>query len=206
MNQAGDFLRDRFIERRDPADAARLPGRSPACRSCSPFIGPMLWGIIITVATWHPYRWLADDLGGRRIAGRGDRVAGTAADPGRADLAAGRFAGARASRAVAGLMRDLTTIAAARAAGLAARSAGVGSSLDEQWREAMVDLPASLSAAAALYRHRRRLRPLHRRRARRRDHRVPGRDRDRGDPAGHRRGGRAGAAPLRGRGSAASTT
>ena len=29
----------------------------------------MLWGIIIAVATWHPYRWLSERLGGRRKLG-----------------------------------------------------------------------------------------------------------------------------------------
>ena len=66
MDEAGSFFsRDRFIER--VILLTLLAFLVFACvQIVSPFIGPMLWGIIITVATWHPYRKLAKLLGNRR--------------------------------------------------------------------------------------------------------------------------------------------
>ena len=164
MNQAGDFLRDRFVER--VILLALLAFLVFAClQIVEPFIGPMLWGIIIAVATWHPYRWLVRPSGWPPQAGRGDRVAGAAADPGRADRACWSNSLAEGVGAVAGLLRDLTTVRLPEPPTWLRDLPVIGVTLDDQWREAMVDLPASLQQPAALYRHGRRLWPVLRRRA-----------------------------------------
>ena len=143
MNQSGDFLRDRFVER--VILLTLLAFLVFACvQIVQPFIGPLLWGIIITVATWHPYRWLSDGLGGRRtLAAVIMALALLLILVVPVSMLVNSLA--EGVGAVAGLLRDLTTFAAARAADLAARPAGRRAQLDEQWREAMVDLPASLA-------------------------------------------------------------
>src|SRR4051794_26640587 len=45
------------------ARAAALPA---ACAAApAPVAVPLLWGVVIAVATWPAYRWLRDALGGR---------------------------------------------------------------------------------------------------------------------------------------------
>ena len=68
MNEAADFLRDRFIER--VILLTLLAFLIFAClQIVRPFLGPLLWGIIITVSTWPLYRRLVARLGGRKKIG-----------------------------------------------------------------------------------------------------------------------------------------
>ena len=67
---------------------------------------------------------------------------------------------------MAGLLRDLTTVHLPEPPTWLRELPVIGVTLDDRWREAMVDLPASLQRAAALYRHGRRLWPVLRRRPR----------------------------------------
>lgn len=143
MNQSGDFLRDRFVERL--ILLTLLAFLVFACvQIVQPFIGPLLWGIIITVATWYPYRWLSDYLGGRRT------LAAVIVSLALLLIlvvpvsmlvdSLGEGVGA-----VAGLLRDLTTVRLPEPPTWLHDLPVVGRTLDEQWHEAMVDLPASLS-------------------------------------------------------------
>lgn len=142
MNQAVDFLRDRFIER--VILLALLAFLAFAClQIVRPFIGPMLWGSIIAVSTWPLYRRLVGRLGGRR------KIAA-------AIMAVGLLVVlvvpisllvdslAEGIAAVAALLRDLTNVHLPPPPAWLASLPVVGGTLHEQWREAMVDLPASL--------------------------------------------------------------
>ena len=203
MDQGNDFLKDRFIER--VILLALLAALVFVCiQIVSPFIGPMLWGVIIAVAIWHPYRKLSRALGDRRV------VASIIVSvvlllilvvP--ISLLVDSLA--ESVRGVAGLMRDLTTHPASATPDLGARSAR-----DRYHARRSVarghGRPAGLAAATAtLYRHGRRLCALHRRRARRRHDRVPGGDRDRRHPARDRRGRRSRCFAASSRGLAACT-
>ena len=87
MDQGNDFLKDRFIER--VILLALLASLVFVCiQIVRPFIGPILWGIIIAVAIWHPYRRLSSYLGDRRVLAAVMVSLGAPGDPGRADLAA----------------------------------------------------------------------------------------------------------------------
>jgi predicted PurR-regulated permease PerM len=142
MNQVGDFLRDRFVERVILVTLLAL--LAFAClQIVRPFIGPMLWGSIIAVSTWPLYRRLIQRLGGRRK---------TAAVVMSAALLVVLVVPisllvdslAEGIAAVAALLRDLTNVHLPPPPDWLAGLPVVGSLLDEQWREAMVDLPASL--------------------------------------------------------------
>ena len=142
MDQSNDFLKDRFIER--VILLALLAALVFVCiQIVKPFIGPMLWGVIIAVATWHPYRKLSRALGDRRV------VASIIVSvvlllilvvP----LSLLVDSLAEAVRGVAGLMRDLTSIRLPPPPIWVRDLPVIGITLDDQWREAMVDLPASL--------------------------------------------------------------
>jgi predicted PurR-regulated permease PerM len=142
MDQSNDFLKDRFIER--VILLALLAALVFVCiQIVKPFIGPMLWGVIIAVAIWHPYRKLSRALGDRRI------VASIIVSvvlllilvvP----LSLLVDSLAEAVRGVAGLMRDLTSIQLPAPPIWVRDLPVIGITLDDQWREAMVDLPASL--------------------------------------------------------------
>ena len=142
MDQGNDFLKDRFIER--VILLALLASLVFVCiQIVRPFIGPMLWGVIIAVATWHPYRKLSQLLGDRRILA--SVIVSLAllvvlvvpvlllVD----SLAEG-------VRGIAGLMRDLTSIKVPAPPDWVRGLPVIGMTLDDQWRQAMVDLPASL--------------------------------------------------------------
>jgi predicted PurR-regulated permease PerM len=142
MNQAGDFLRDRFVERL--ILLTLLAFLVIAClQIVRPFVGPMLWGVIITVATWYPYRWLSDHLGGRRklAAAIVSLVLLLVLVVPIAMLVESLGEGIGA---VAGLLRDLTTVRLPEPPAWLHDLPVIGVAMDEQWREAMVDLPASL--------------------------------------------------------------
>ena len=142
MNQAGDFLRDRFVER--VILLTLLAFLVFAClQIVEPFVGPMLWGIIIAVASWHPYRWLADHLGGRR------KLAAIVVALALLLILVVPIAMlvnslAEGVGAVAGLLRDLTTVHLPEPPTWLRELPVIGVTLDDRWREAMVDLPASL--------------------------------------------------------------
>jgi predicted PurR-regulated permease PerM len=142
MNQAGDFLRDRFIER--VILLTLLAFLAFAClQIVRPFIGPMLWGIIIAVSTWYPYRWLAERLGGRK------KIAATLMSVALllvfvVPLSMLVESLAEGVAAVAGLLRELTTVRLPEPPAWLGQLPVVGLTLEELWREAMVDLPASL--------------------------------------------------------------
>lgn len=142
MDQGGDFLRDRFVER--VILLALLAFLVFAClQIVGPFVGPILWGIIIAVATWHPYRWLADHLGGRR------KLAAVIVSVALllilvVPIALLVSSLAEGVSAVAGLLRDLTTLRLPEPPAWLNDIPVIGMTLDERWREAMVDLPASL--------------------------------------------------------------
>ncbi len=142
MNEAADFLRDRFIER--VILLTLLAFLIFAClQIVRPFLGPLLWGIIITVSTWPLYRRLVERLGGRK------KIAASI-------LAVGLLvilvvpisllvdSLAEGIAAVAGLLRDLTTVVLPPPPTWLPDVPVIGQTLDQQWREAMVDLPASL--------------------------------------------------------------
>ena len=142
MDQSNDFLKDRFIER--VILLALLAALVFVCiQIVKPFIGPMLWGVIIAVAIWHPYRKLSRALGDRRI------VASIIVSvvlllilvvP--LSLLVNSLA--EAVRGVAGLMRDLTSIQLPAPPIWVRDLPVIGITIDDQWREAKVDLPASL--------------------------------------------------------------
>lgn len=142
MDQGGDFLRDRFVER--VILLALLAFLVFAClQIVGPFVGPILWGIIIAVATWHPYRWLANHLGGRR------KLAAVIVSVALllilvVPIALLVSSLAEGVSAVAGLLRDLTTLRLPEPPAWLNDIPVIGITLDERWREAMVDLPASL--------------------------------------------------------------
>lgn len=137
-----DFLRDRFVER--VILLALLALLAFAClQIVRPFLGPMLWGCIIAVSTWPLYRRLAQRLGGRR------KLAATVMAVGLLvvlvapiSLLVGSLAEGIA--AVASLLRDLTTVHLPPPPTWLKGLPVVGGALEEQWRQAMVDLPASL--------------------------------------------------------------
>jgi predicted PurR-regulated permease PerM len=143
MDESHDFLRDRFIER--VILLALLASLVVLClQIIKPFIGPMLWGVIIAVATWHPYRKLAKFLGNKRI------VAAVLVSLALLlmlvvpiSLLVNSLA--EGVRGVAGLMRDLTSIRLPPPPTWVRDLPVVGIGLDSQWRDAMVDLPASLA-------------------------------------------------------------
>jgi predicted PurR-regulated permease PerM len=142
MDQGNDFLRDRFIER--VILLALLASLVFICiRIVSPFIGPMLWGVIIAVATWHPYRKLSRLLGDRRILA--SIIVSLVL---LVVLVVPIFllvdSLAEGVRDVAALMRDLTSIKLPPPPAWVRNLPVIGVTLDDQWREAMVDLPASL--------------------------------------------------------------
>jgi predicted PurR-regulated permease PerM len=143
MDQGNDFLKDRFIER--VILLALLASLVFVCiQIVRPFIGPMLWGIIIAVAIWHPYRKLAKQLGGRRI------LASVLVSLALLLILVAPMyllvdSLAEGVRGVAALMRDLTTIRLPEPPAWIRDLPVVGIDLDDQWRRAMVDLPASLA-------------------------------------------------------------
>jgi predicted PurR-regulated permease PerM len=142
MDQSRDFLRDRFVERVILLTLLAL--LAFAClQIVRPFIGAMLWGIIIAVSTWHPYRWLAERLGGRK------KIAAALMSVGLllvlvvpVSMLVNSLAEGVA--AVAGLLRDLTTVHLPAPPDWLRGLPVVGATLDDRWREAMVDLPAAL--------------------------------------------------------------
>lgn len=142
MNEVADFLRDRFIER--VILLALLAFLVFAClQIVSPFLGPLLWGIIITVSTWPLYRRLVQRLGGRK------KIAATIMAVGLLVVLVVPISLlveslAEGIAAVAGLLRDLTTVVLPPPPDWLATVPVLGPTLDQQWREAMVDLPASL--------------------------------------------------------------
>jgi predicted PurR-regulated permease PerM len=142
MNEAADFLRDRFIER--VILLTLLAFLVFACvQIVRPFIGPLLWGIIITVSTWPLYRRLLVQLGGRK------KIAATIMSVGLLVVLVVPISMlveslAEGIAAVAGLLRDLTTVRLPPPPGWLVTLPVIGGTLDLQWREAMVDLPASL--------------------------------------------------------------
>ena len=143
MDQGNDFFKDRFIER--VILLALLAFLVFLCiQIVSPFIGPMLWGVIIAVATWHPYRRLSKALGDKRI------LAAVLVSLGLLLILVVPISLlvdslAEGVRGVAGLMRDLTTIRLPEPPAWIRDLPVVGMELDDQWRQAMVDLPASLA-------------------------------------------------------------
>jgi predicted PurR-regulated permease PerM len=142
MDQSGDFLRDRFVERVILLTILAL--LVFAClQIVRPFIGAMLWGVIITVSTWHPYRWLAERLGGRK------KTAAIVMSLGLllvlvVPVSMLVTSLAEGITAVAGLLRDLTTVHLPAPPDWLRGLPVIGVVLDDRWREAMVDLPASL--------------------------------------------------------------
>ena len=108
MNQSNDFLGDRFIER--VILLALLASLVFVCiQIVNPFIGPIIWGMIIAVAIWHPYRTLARVLGDRRIWPRSSSPSHCSSFWWcRSSLLVDSLA--EGVRGVAGLMRDLTSI------------------------------------------------------------------------------------------------
>jgi predicted PurR-regulated permease PerM len=142
MNQVVDFLRDRFIERVILLTLLAL--LAIACLQITrPFIGPMLWGSIITVSTWPLYQRLERQLGGRK------KLAATIMAVGLLVVLVVPVSMlvdslAEGIAAVAALLRDLTTVHLPPPPAWLAGLPVVGNTLDKQWREAMVDLPASL--------------------------------------------------------------
>ena len=142
MDQGNDFLRDRFIER--VILLSLLAALVFVCiKIVSPFIGPILWGVIIAVATWHPYLKLSRLLGDRRI------LASVIVSLALLVVLVVPIlllvdSLAEGVRGVAGLMRDLTSIKLPAPPDWLRGLPVIGMTLDDQWREAMVDLPASL--------------------------------------------------------------
>ena len=142
MDQGNDFLKDRFIER--VILLALLASLVFVCiQIVRPFIGPMLWGVIIAVAIWHPYRGLARLLGNRRV------LASVIVSLGLLVVLVVPISMlvdslAEGVRGIAGLMRDLTTIEVPPPPAWVRDLPVIGITLDDQWRQAMVDLPASL--------------------------------------------------------------
>ena len=142
MNQAVDFLRDRFVER--VILLALLAALIMAClQIVRPFVGPMLWGAIITVSTWPLYRRLVERLGGRK------KLAATIMSVGLVVILVVPVSLlvdslAEGIAAVASLLFDLTGLQLPPPPEWIARLPVIGAELDKQWREAMVDLPASL--------------------------------------------------------------
>ena len=109
----------------------------------APFIGPLLWAIIITVSTWPLFVRLRAALGERR------KLAATLM----AIVLACLFVVPivwlvdSLSESVAGvtkLLRDLTSFKLGEPPSWLATIPLLGTSLDAQWREAMVDMPATL--------------------------------------------------------------
>jgi predicted PurR-regulated permease PerM len=143
MDQGNDFFKDRFIER--VILLALLASLVFVCiQIVRPFIGPMLWGIIIAVAIWHPYRGLSGYLGDRRV------LAAVLVSLGLLVILVVPISLlvdslAEGIRGVAALMRDLTTIRIPEPPTWLKDLPVVGIGLEEQWRKAMVDLPASLA-------------------------------------------------------------
>ena len=143
MDEAGSFFsRDRFIER--VILLTLLAFLVFACvQIVNPFIGPMLWGIIITVATWHPYRQLSKLLGDRRtLAAVLVSLALLLILVVPISLLVDSLA--EGIGAVAGLLRDLTSVRLPEPPSWLRDLPVIGLTLDSQWREAMVDLPAAL--------------------------------------------------------------
>lgn len=142
MNQPVDFLRDRFIER--VILLALLASLAVASlQIVRPFVGPTLWGAIIAVSTWPLYRRLERRLGGRK------RIAAVVMAVGLLVVLVVPVSMlvdslAEGVAAVAALLRDLTTVQLPEPPAWLAKLPIVGGGLDKQWREAMVDLPASL--------------------------------------------------------------
>ena len=143
MDQGNDFLRDRFIER--VILLALLAALVFMCiQIVRPFVGPMLWGVIIAVAIWHPYRKLARKLGERRVlASVMVSLALLLILVVPISLLVDSLA--EGVRGVASLMRDLTNIRLPPPPTWLADLPVVGIDLEAQWRRAMVDLPASLA-------------------------------------------------------------
>lgn len=143
MDQGNDFLKDRFIER--VILLSLLASLVFVCiQIVRPFIGPILWGIIIAVAIWYPYRSLSSYLGDRRVlAAVMVSLALLVILVVPISLLVDSLA--EGIRGVAGLMRDLTTIRIPEPPVWLKDLPVVGIGLDEQWRSAMVDLPRSLA-------------------------------------------------------------
>lgn len=143
MDQGTDFLRDKFIER--VILISLLAALVLAClHIVRPFIGPMMWGVIIAVSTWRPYEILRERLGNRK------KLAATIMAVGLlvvlvAPLSMLLTSLAEGIAAVAGLLRDLTQVVIPPPPDWLAPLPIVGKVLDERWREAMVDLPAALT-------------------------------------------------------------
>jgi predicted PurR-regulated permease PerM len=142
MDQPGSFLNDRFIER--VILLTLLVLLVVACLNIvRPFVGPISWGIIITVSTWPLYRWLVQRLGGRK------KTAAAVMSVGLLVVLVVPVSMlvttlAEGIAAVASLLRDLTTVHLPPPPGWLRTLPVVGVTLDDRWREAMVDLPASL--------------------------------------------------------------
>ena len=143
MDQGNDFFKDRFIERVILLALLAFlvfavhPDRQPVHRADAV-------GIIIAVATWHPYRRLSKALGDKRI------LAAVLVSLGLllvlvVPISLLVDSLAEGVRGVAGLMRDLTTIRLPEPPAWIRDLPVVGMELDDQWRQAMVDLPASLA-------------------------------------------------------------
>lgn len=142
MDSATGFFKDRFIER--VILLGLLAFLAFTCLTIvRPFIGPMLWGIIITVSTWPLYRWLAEHLGNRRKTASAIMSVGllvVLVVP----ISVLVSSLAEGIAAVAGLLRELTAVHLPPPPEWLRDLPVIGIGLDERWREAMVDLPAAL--------------------------------------------------------------
>ncbi|MFO1038740.1 MAG: AI-2E family transporter [Geminicoccaceae bacterium] len=109
-----------------------------------PFLGALLWGIVIAVSTWGPYVRLVGLMNGRRKLAAAvmsivlflilvipvSLLVGSAAD---------------GVRAVAELLRELSTVVLPEPPDWIAKVPIVGRNLDAYWRAAVIDMPAQLS-------------------------------------------------------------
>lgn len=143
MQGGGSYLRDRFIER--VILLTLLVFLVFAClQIVQPFLGAILWGIIIAVSTWPLYEWLRERLHGRK------------------KLAAALLATAlllvlvvpvtmlvsslaEGTAAVAALLTELTRVRLPPPPDWMETIPVIGGTLDERWREAMEDLPKALA-------------------------------------------------------------
>ena len=112
----------------------------------APFIGPLLWAIIITVSTWPLFVRLRTALGERR------KLAATLMTIVLACLFVVPIVMlvTSLSESVAGvvtLLRDLTSLKLGEPPTWLANIPLLGTRLDAQWRQAMVNMPATLEQA-----------------------------------------------------------
>lgn len=142
MDQGSDFFRDKFVERLILLTLLAL--LAIAClQIVRPFLGPILWGIVIAVSTWRPYEGLRDRLGGRK------KLAAVLMSTVLLlvlVVPVGMLVNTLAEgiTAVAGLLTDLTRVRLPPPPDWLVTVPVVGSTIDERWREAMEDLPAAL--------------------------------------------------------------